>query len=635
MTNHLLSLTSLQKAFGSREILHDVSLGLAQGERVGLIGDNGSGKSTLLKIIARRETADGGTIALRKQARVSYLEQVPTLDPNATIQDVLESAFAPLKEAIARYEAAAAKGVENLDSLLQQIDELGGWAWQHHIVASAMRFGITDLQANVGVLSGGMKKRVALARLVLENADLVLLDEPTNHLDATTIDLMEEWLLETPAACILVTHDRYFLERVVSTMAELREGRMRTYRGHYSDYLEARAIEESEKDRYRHRRLQVLKSELEWARKSPKARTTKSRARLDRVTEAQEEQVRLRDKSMLANLQFGTIPRTGKTIVDFDNVQFAYDQAPLIKDFTLTVRPGERFGILGPNGAGKTTLLKLLEGTAQPTHGSIKRGLNTVVSYFDQHRTDVDTTKTLRENLLPEGGEYVFPGGEKVHVSAWLDRFAFRDEMHNMLVHKLSGGEKNRLAMAKFLLSPGNVLLLDEPTNDLDLLTLNLLEEALLTFKGCAFIVSHDRYFLDKVATAMVAFESTPAHPGRITVLQGDYTFYSRMRLPELAEEQQLASAANTVPAASAPKREREKQALTYGEKKELAQIEKDIEKEEGILADLESTLAAPETWTQDRSHTQALSDKMEQSKVRHAKLMQRWEELMNKAAGN
>lgn len=654
MSDNVLSLTHVSKSFGTRVLFHDVTFGVDAGDKVGLIGDNGTGKSTLMRIIAGLEPLDGGQRALRSGVRVSYLEQVPTLRPGATAADILREPFAELLNTMQAYETAAQNMDPRADALLDSIERMGGWDWEHRVTRAALELGIDDLGRHVDTMSGGYQKRVALARLALSTPDLILLDEPTNHLDAATVDWLEQWLTQTSATCLLVTHDRYFLERVVTRMAELREGVMRTYAGAYTHYLEARAQEEELQERHRHRRLQVLKTELAWARKSPPARSTKAKARLDRVVVAREEQERLRIKQETAEIAFHPAPRLGRTILELKDVShgFGEDGPDLIANLDLLLRPGERYGIIGANGSGKTTLMRLITGDITPRSGTIVRGTNTQIAYFDQHRTDLDLEKSLRDNLVPKGGDHVFPGGENsqpVHVASWLARFAFRTEAHNMVAGKLSGGERNRLALAKFLLQKANVLLLDEPTNDLDILTLNILEEALLEFTGCIVVVSHDRYFLDKIATGIVAFEPDIGTPGQVTLIHGDFTTYCRLRLPEvetLREEyvakklktqtQQHArakeSSAQPSTNASGDKTAKKKSNLTYGEQKELSGMETLIARAEQDIATLEAELANPDLWVTDPAAGIALQNKITAARENVNSLYSRWEDLMTRA---
>ncbi len=656
MSDNLLSLSGVAKAFGERVILDDVTWGLDAGRRVGLIGDNGAGKSTLLKILAGREPADGGVVALRGGVRVAMLDQTPTFPEGATARSVLEGVFAPVQALVARYEEAAAALSPDAEGLLAEIERRDGWGWPVRVDRAVTALGLGELDRPVAPLSGGEKKRLALARLLLEDADLVLLDEPTNHLDTETVEWLETWVREeSKATFVIVTHDRYFLDAVVDTIVEVRGGALRTYRGGYTDYLAARAEEEALRGRTLKRRQQVLAAELEWARRSPKARTSKSRSRLKAVEERRREVEALGQVQARARIQFGAAPRLGKTILELHHVTKGFGGRPLVRDLSLLLRRGERFGILGPNGAGKTTLLRLILGELEPDAGRIVLGANTRVAYFDQHRRALDPARTVRQTVTPDGGDWVFPGGgERVHVVSWLDRFAFPASTHGMRVGSLSGGEQNRLAIARFLLQPANLLLLDEPTNDLDILTLSLFEAALLEFEGCVLAVSHDRYFLDKVATGILAFEEAavvaararaglPSVPeaaeqdvGSVAVVMGDYTNYRRLHLERVeaakraAREAQRGNAARRAPAGSpAPRRA----GLSYRERQELEGLEERVEAAEARVEALESQLAQPDVWAADAgARGRALQAELDAARAEAEELVERWTELMEKA---
>jgi ATP-binding cassette subfamily F protein uup len=538
MSQNLLNLSHLKKSFGQNVLCDDASLSLDAGERIGLIGDNGTGKSTLLKMIAGEEPLDGGQVIRRGGLKVVTLPQI-TKFAEPTVEAVLAGPFAAVRQAIADYETAAVQQLD-VDDALARIEANGGWDWQRHVDKIISQVGLASLNTQVDTLSGGQKKRLAIAQLMLQEPDVVLLDEPTNHLDTETVEWLEGWLCQSGLAAIVVTHDRYFLEAVVHRMAELRLGVLRTYLGGYSDYIAARATEEALETRTNARRAQILKTEVEWARRSPKARTTKSQARLDRVDASKAQLAAVRRPQAVAELSLAAGPRLGKTILELHDVVagFAPDK-PLFAPLNLRVQGGQRWGIVGPNGVGKTTLLKLINQTLEPLSGSIVRGKNSVVATFDQHRTQLIDSMGIQEFLVPEGGDTVFLPGGPVHVSSYLQRFAFPPQSHTMRISQLSGGQKNRLALAQFLLIPANILLLDEPTNDLDLLTLSVLEDALQTFKGCILVVSHDRYFLDKVCTGIVGFGPAPT-PGMSTlqVVQGSWSNYH-------AYAQELATAAS------------------------------------------------------------------------------------------
>jgi ATP-binding cassette subfamily F protein uup len=609
MPDICLTLSNVHKSFGLRTVLNNLSIGLYSSQKVGLIGDNGAGKSTLLKILANLEPYDEGQRSMRKDLRIAYLHQNPTYPLDETVSGILSKALQHSHEA---------------------------WDIAHRVEHMAEDIGIPHIHTPVSTLSGGTLKKTAIAECLLQNPDVLFLDEPTNHLDATTIAWLENRIVQTQAACVVITHDRYFLQRAVQNMWELRKGTLRHYEGSYNHYLEQRAQEEMLEERFKHRRLQVLKAELAWAGRSPPARTTKAKARLERIEMAQEEQQRLQEKNRVASMVFQQAPRLGKTVLEMKDVCFGYTpEKLLLNHFSCLLKPGERIGVIGNNGSGKTSFLKLLQGMLKPHTGKVVQGPNTRIAYFDQHRSTLNLNHTLVQNLTPEGGDHVYPSGDinkKTHVSSWLQRFAFPSESHGMLAEKLSGGERNRLALAQFFLQNANVLMLDEPTNDLDLLTLHILEEALLGFEGCVVSVSHDRYFLDKIATALVAFEALSNNAHTVTLIQGDYTTYERLRLPELEEMFALAQKKQEEPVAlkpaapsSAPKK------LSYAERLELENIEDVIQRAEERKTQLEASLEDPSVWSGSPEESASIQKEWSEATQKLDHLYTRWQYLLDK----
>ena len=634
---NVISIHEVRRSYGSRIILDGVTLGIDAGSKVGVIGANGAGKSTLLRIIAGIEPPDEGTVAVRRGLRISMLEQEPPLAADRTVRQILEEPFAPVQAAIEAYQAAAAAMDHRAQDLLEQVERLGGWDWHARVDRAASELELPPLDTPVAILSGGQRKRTALARLSLEEPEVILLDEPTNHLDATTVEWMQEWLAGARSTVILVTHDRTFLDDVVDVLVEVREGQARVYAGNYSDYLATRAIEEARRERVRHRRLQVLMEELEWARRSPKARTTKSRARLERIEAAQDEVGRLTSQTVTFDIAFGAPPRLGGVVLELDRVAVRWPGGPpLVAALDLSLRRGERVGVVGPNGTGKTTLLQVVAGTIPPTGGRVVLGTNTRVAVLDQQRSCVDRATTVRSAVAPDGRDMIQPpGGQALHVVSWLDRFGFPVSTHDRPVTTLSGGERSRLALAQLLLEDANLLLLDEPTNDLDIPTLGTLEEALASYKGCVLVVSHDRWFLDKIATGILAFERDLAGEGAVTFVQGDWTSYRRLRLERLEAERAVADRARDVARreertkAQAPRR---KKALTYGEEIELTGIEPLIEAADAEVARLEAAMADPGLWAGGPDAGIALDRELTAARAEAARLYARWEDLLTRS---
>jgi ATP-binding cassette subfamily F protein uup len=653
--NPVLVISDLAFAYGERVLFEGLSIAIEPGDKIGLIGDNGVGKSTLLKLIAGRgsDKPSRGDIALRGGCRIGMLDQVPELPREATIEQVLESALAPLMTAIAAWEDAAARLDPKADTYLSKIEMLGGFDYRHRIEAIHRELDLPPLDRTVGTLSGGQMKRVAIGVLALESPDILLFDEPTNHLDVETIEWLETYIANSAAACLVVTHDRAFLDKAVTLMAELRGGRRLTgseaergalavYRGTYEDYLEARALEEEQRAALGQSRSQLLKTELEWSRRQPKARTTKSQARLDRVDALKTEVRDLQQRAVVADFDFGDgAPRLARSVLALEGATFGYGETPLAEDLDLALVRGERLGVIGRNGIGKTSLLKVISGDLALRAGQRIEGPETKIATFDQHRMVLDPKSSIQRIVAPDGNDTVFPGGKPMHVAAWLARFAFSARHLPMAVGALSGGERNRLALARFLLETTNVMLLDEPTNDLDLQTLAILEEALLGFPGTVVVVSHDRWFLDRVATRLLVFEDLPPStldglPRRNVHTQpGGWSTYRRLRYPEVeamreahTDAVRAAEKAKKAAAAPAPK----KAGLNGAEKKELANLEQKISALETKKESLEAALSGPDVWAGGGQKGRALEAEKAAADAELATMYARWEALAERA---
>ncbi len=638
MAENLISAANLSKNFGDRQLADRISFGIDRGEKIGLVGPNGSGKTTLLRILIGEESADEGQVNLRRGVRVAWLAQRPSFGHAETIDGCLRSAFGELEDTIAAYHRAVGEMADDTEALLARIELLGGWDFEHRIAGVAQRLDLGDTAQRIADLSGGQQKRLALARLLLSEPDVALLDEPTNHLDPKTVDWLEEWLANTRAAVLLVTHDRYFLDRVVGTMWALRHGQLETYRGNYTDYIAQVAIQEVHRQKVRHRRLRHLATELEWAKRAPSARTGKQKARLATIDKVQEEIQKLSGPAGRANLSFFEPPRLGGQILELDAVGAWYDPAqPLIRDLTLKLRRGQRIGVIGPNGVGKSTLLNLINGGREPEAGRVVLGKQTKVALFDQQRRLLDDDATVGTALVDDGRDTVFYNGRSQHVAAYLERFSFHTADHHRPVGSLSGGERNRLALARFLLADANLLLFDEPTNDLDIETLNVLEEAMVQFSGCVVVVSHDRYLLDKVATSILAFEADVLGPGVITHVEGNYGNYRSLRLPQLEAAQREAKAArapasNVAEPKPKPARRGRGVYLSSAERGELEGMAARIEAAEARLAELETALQEPALWEGTAERGNALEAERGAQQNAVEELYARWEELSEKA---
>jgi ATP-binding cassette subfamily F protein uup len=644
---NLIDASDLNKAYGPTRILQDVNFTLGDSEKVGLVGRNGCGKSTLFRILAKLEEADSGVIARKRGLTFGYLPQKPSLDPDATVRQVIDAHLGEAREKMHRHEAltralATARGDE-LGKLMDEqqavhawLDHHAAWNLDHRVEEICTRFGVPDPDARVHTLSGGWNQRVALAGMLLGQPDLLLLDEPTNQIDAETVEWLETHLVNYPGALLLVTHDRYFLDRVVSRMFELEDGRLTTHTGGYSAYLEQKAERLLLQERNQTRLLNLLRREEAWLARGAKARTTKQKARIDRVEDLRDRKLARRQRDL--NLNITTDRRLGGTILETSGLTVELGGKQLIHNLDFRLRKGERVGILGPNGCGKTTLIRALLGQLEPTAGSVTRGKNTRIGYLDQERSGLDETSRVDEAL--GDGEWVTvggPRGERRHKVGYLEDFLFTREDQQKPASTLSGGERARLLLARLLLLGANVLVLDEPTNDLDIPSLQVLDEALTEFPGCVLMVTHDRYFLDRVATGILHFETRAvpsATRGEITFYEGNYDVFSRLRAQR--QEQRKAATQAAAPRASPTGGGKSaskspvgsKTTLTYRKRRELEEVEQEIERLEARKGELEALLANPSQLPGGLRELQELAEEFAGAENRLDALLVRWEEL-------
>lgn len=503
------------KVYKQKHVLKDISLSYFYGAKIGVLGLNGAGKSTLLRIMAGIDEDHLGETHIAKGYRVGYLEQEPTLDPELTVKEVVQQGCAEVVQLLKDFDEVNEKFAEpmsdeEMDKLLakqaklqDQLDASNAWDLDSRLELAMDALRCPPSDQKCGVLSGGEKRRVALCRLLLSEPDILLLDEPTNHLDAETVFWLERHLQNYKGTVIAITHDRYFLDNVAGWILELDRGMGIPFQGNYTDWLEAKAKRLAVEEKQESKRAKALKKELEWIQSSPKARQAKSKARIRDYEERMKYSSEKRNETNELWIPPG--PRLGNVVVEADNVSKAFDDKLLYENLNFKLPPGGIVGIIGPNGAGKTTLFKMMIGTEQPTSGTFKVGETVKLAYVDQGR-EMDPNKTIFEEVA-DGSDVLAIGGTEVNSRAYIAKFNFSGEDQKKKVSELSGGERNRVHLAKMLRSEGNVLLLDEPTNDLDVNTLRALEDALIDYPGCAVIISHDRYFLDRIATHILAFE--------------------------------------------------------------------------------------------------------------------------------
>ena len=545
MAEFIYLMYKARKAHGDKVILDDVTLSFYPGAKIGVVGPNGMGKSTLLKIMAGIEEVSNGDARLTPGYSVGILQQEPPLDEDKTVLENIEMAFADVKANIARFnEIGTLMGepdadfdalMEEMGKLQDAIDAANGWDLDSQLSQAMDALQCPDPDMPVNVLSGGERRRVALCRLLLEAPDLLLLDEPTNHLDAESVLWLEKFLHKYPGAVLAVTHDRYFLDNVAEWICEVDRGSLYPYKGNYSTYLETKAARMAGQKQRDEKLQKRLASELEWVRSSPKARQAKSRARLERYDQMAAEAAQSK-KLDFTEIQIPAGPRLGAEVLKVEHLHKQFGDRVLMDDLSFELPRNGIVGVIGPNGVGKSTLFKMIMGIEQPTSGSLKLGETVKVSYVDQGRAGIDGDKNVWE-VVSGGLDYMMVCETEVPSRAYVASFGFKGSDQQKPAGVLSGGERNRLNLALTLKQGGNLLLLDEPTNDLDVETLSSLEEALLRFPGCAVVTSHDRMFLDRVATHILAWEGTDENPGNWHWFEGNFESYQKNRIERLGEE--------------------------------------------------------------------------------------------------
>lgn len=545
MAEFIYQMYQARKAYGDKVILDDVTLSFYPGAKIGVVGPNGMGKSTLLKVMAGLEEVSAGDARLTPGYTVGILQQEPPLDEEATVIENIRMAFADVLAKVERFNAIGAEMadpdadfdalMEEMGALQNDIDAANGWDLDSQLSQAMDALQCPDPDAPVKVLSGGERRRVALCKLLLEAPDLLLLDEPTNHLDAESVLWLEQFLHRYPGAVLAVTHDRYFLDNVAEWICEVDRGHLYPYKGNYSTYLETKAARLESQGQQQAKLAKRMKNELEWVRSSPKARQAKNKARLERY-EQMEAEARSAKSVDFTDITIPVGPRLGSKVLEVEHLHKQFGDRVLIDDLSFSLPRNGIVGVIGPNGVGKSTLFKMIVGKEPVSGGTLELGETVQISYVDQNREGLDPKKTLWE-VVSDGLDYIRVGETEIPSRAYVANFGFKGSDQQKPAGVLSGGERNRLNLALTLKQGGNLLLLDEPTNDLDVETLESLEEALLAFPGCAVITSHDRMFLDRIATHILAWEGTDENPGNWHWFEGNFDSYQKNKIERLGEE--------------------------------------------------------------------------------------------------
>jgi ATP-binding cassette subfamily F protein uup len=620
----ILVAEKISKKYSEKILFDEISIGINEGEKIGLIGINGTGKSTFLKVIAGLEPLDAGKIICGNDMKIGYLAQIPNLEPGITVLEQVFKGDTPEMQLIRRYEEVLqmievnpgeAKYETEMISLIHRMDQMDAWSIEAEAKKILTKLGITEFTADVGKLSGGQRKRVAMASALISPVDLLILDEPTNHIDNETVDWLEKYIGNRKGALLMVTHDRYLLDRVATRIIELDDGKLYSYQANYTKYLEMKLERENLEEASERKRQGLIRSELEWIRRGARARTTKQKARLDRFEELTSEKKRQVDDSI--EIQ-GAYSRLGRKIIEMENISKSFPCGEIIKDFSYVLLRNDRIGIIGPNGAGKSTLMKIASGRLKPDAGSVAIGETVKIGYFAQENDEMNNDLRVIE-YIKEQAEVVNTKNGTITAAQMLERFLFPPSMQWSMISKLSGGEKRRLYLLRILMGAPNVLMLDEPTNDLDIQTLTILEGYLDEFPGAVVVVSHDRYFLDRVVDSIFSFEGS----GLIKEYAGNYSDYSKFMQGKEALLEQTVSENK---AAVAGKKEERKQTrtlkFTYKEQREFESIDDVIAKLEEKIEQTEQKMA--EAFS-DYTYLQQLSDEKEELEEKLELATDRW----------
>lgn len=580
-----LSVENLSKSFGMNHLFEGLTFGIQKGDKTALVAENGTGKSTLLRIMAGKESADSGNVMIQNDVRTDYLEQEPELDQTKTIREYISSGNSVMMQVVQRYEKATQAQAQNyneetqleFEKATEAMEAANAWGYEQRMEQILGVLNITDLDQPISTLSGGERKRVALAFVLLDDPDLLILDEPTNHLDVEMIEWLEAYLIQSSVTLFMVTHDRYFLDRVCNHILEMEDGDLFHHKGNYQYFLEKRAEREEIEQVKLSKTRQLYKKELEWMRRGPKARTSKSKSRIDAFYETKKK-AESSDESGSLKLE-ASMSRMGKKIIELKNVSKKYDDTVILDDFNYSFTRGKRIGVIGKNGAGKSTFLKIITGEESADSGEIIKGETIVLGHYKQQGIEIDEGQRVIDIMKDVARVIKLADGNEISASQFLEHFMFTPEMQYTPASKLSGGEKRRLGLMLTLIKNPNFLILDEPTNDLDLTTLQKLEQFLENFNGCLIIVSHDRFFMDKLVDHYFAFEGD----GVIRDFHGAYDEYRKLKTEEEAalkrKNRQKKEIDNTLKNRKKENGDKKKKTLTFSERKEFNKLEKEISK--------------------------------------------------------
>jgi len=630
-----LTLDKAALAYGHVPLLDHVDFQLDEGERVGLIGRNGGGKSSMLKVLAGQAALDDGIVWRAPGVRICYVSQEPELNPDATVFDEVARGLGDLHRIITDYHHLSHQLAEpdaDYDALLEAMQPLqtaleaqNGWAVQARIETAIQRLEL-DPDALVGSLSGGVRKRVALAQALVAEPEVLILDEPTNHLDFSSIDWLEGLLNSFRGSVLFVTHDRRFLDNVTTRIVELDRGNLASFPGNFAAYLRTKEQMLADEAVHNAKFDKVLAQEEAWIRQGVKARRVRNEGRVRRLEQLRLDRAARRDKVGKVEMNIEAGDRSGKLVAELINVSKSFGTRKIIDNFSCRIQRGDKIGLLGPNGAGKSTLLKIILGELAPDSGEVKLGTKMAVAYFDQLRAQLDEEATLADTIS-QGSDFIEIGGAKKHVISYLGDFLFAPERARSPVKSLSGGERNRLLLARLFTRPVNVLVLDEPTNDLDIETLELLEELLANYDGTLFLVSHDRAFLDNVVTQVIAFEGD----GKLMEYVGGYEDWVRVKKHQAAQQAPVRETAQPKPAAQAASKPKSAAKLSFKEAQELEKIQSDIQVLEREQAEIGAILAAGKMYRDDPKQATKLQVRASEIEEKLLRLMTRWEELEGK----